>query len=124
MKRDRSVTARNRVARLMRREYRLLIKNNEKGGWRSIGTQFGVSGAMAFRIAIRGYDPKQMDIRARLGLPTSYLALACRRCGQVHTTRRCVNVRSERGPTIRRNWKALALMLAGLWAQKSQGVWV
>jgi len=37
--------------------------------WREIGAVYGVSGAMAFRVATQDYEPKDPQIRKRLGLP-------------------------------------------------------
>jgi len=53
----------------MKREYAHLLKNGEKGGWQTVGTRFGCSGALAHLIVSRGYEPKRPTIRARLGLP-------------------------------------------------------
>jgi hypothetical protein len=38
--------------------------------WRKVAAQFGITSGMAFRIARRGYVPKDRAIRRRLGLVT------------------------------------------------------
>jgi hypothetical protein len=36
--------------------------------WRQIGEHYGITGGMAYRIAINGYDPVDPEIRQHLGL--------------------------------------------------------
>jgi hypothetical protein len=62
------------------------------GNWRAVGREFGVSGGMAYRIAVDGYEPKEARIRVRLGLAAMVPAPACRVCGEVHVSRRCVKL--------------------------------
>lgn len=59
------------------------------GTWRRVGEAFGISGAMAFRVARRGYEPKDTLIRSRLGLASYAKAPVCLKCGVVHVSRRC-----------------------------------
>lgn len=41
----------------------------ELGTWERVGKQFGVSRTVAWRIAKEGYDPKNKDVRSKMGLP-------------------------------------------------------
>lgn len=41
-----------------------------KGGWREVGRNHGVTGAMAYRIANSDYEPKDPRARKSLGLVT------------------------------------------------------
>lgn len=54
-----------------------------------MGREFGISGGMAFRMAVQNYEPKEAKIRVKLGLPTMVPAPACPICGQVHVSKRC-----------------------------------
>jgi len=74
----------------------LLKAHQELGNWRAVGRAFGLNGAMAWRIAKTGYEPKDPHIRFILNLATLLPAAVCKRCGEVHTTRRCVRKRRER----------------------------
>ena len=67
----------------MRKAYRRL------GNWRAVGREFGISGGMAFRMAMQKYEPKKAAIRVKLGLPAIVLASACEVCGGVHVSKRC-----------------------------------
>jgi len=40
-----------------------------EGGWRAVGEALGVSGGMAYKVAREGYQPRDPEIRAKLGLP-------------------------------------------------------
>jgi hypothetical protein len=44
---------------------------------------------MAFRIALQGYEPKDLKIRSRLGLTSMAPAPVCAKCGKVHVSKRC-----------------------------------
>ena len=59
------------------------------GTWRAVGREFGLSSGMAFRIARREYEPKDVHIRAQLGLAAMAPAPVCPKCGVVHVSRRC-----------------------------------
>lgn len=37
--------------------------------WAKVGAENGVSGGMAYRVAVQGYQPRDMKIRNILGLP-------------------------------------------------------
>jgi len=73
------------------RQIRRILKNEYKqtGNWRLVAKEFGISKAMAWRIANTDYDPKDAHIRARLGLPAMRPAPVCPRCGRVHVRRSC-----------------------------------
>ena len=58
-----SVTAHNMA------EANLLALYERLGTWRAVGSSLGVSGGMAYRVAMQGYEPKAPRIRQRLGLP-------------------------------------------------------
>jgi len=60
-----------------------------RGGWRKVGAQFGISPAMALRIANQKYEPKDPKIRVRLGLPARVEVSACPVCGEVHVKKNC-----------------------------------
>jgi len=57
------VTDRNAIVRR--------INELRSGGmtWREIGAVYGVTGAMAYRVATQGYEPKDPEIRRKLGFP-------------------------------------------------------
>jgi len=70
-----------------------------------------------------GREPKAADIRAALGLPVTVAVAVCGKCGQPPLSKhhRCPG--AEHGSAgspprkPRRNWKGLALVLAGVLAQ-------
>ena len=66
------------------------------GSWRSVGLRFGISPAMAWRIAKQGYEPKDPEVRKSLNLKLFFTAAACGACGKVHTTLRCVDGRRKK----------------------------
>ena len=37
--------------------------------WAKVGAENGISGGMAYRVAVQGYQPRDMQIRNILGLP-------------------------------------------------------
>ena len=39
------------------------------GSWPKVGAKLGVSPAMAWRVAKQGYEPKDPEIRKKLGFP-------------------------------------------------------
>jgi len=47
----------------------LVALHGELGSWRAVGERLGVSGGMAYRVAMRGYEPKAPNIRRSLSLP-------------------------------------------------------
>jgi len=76
----------NQVRRDLRSAYKRLKK---RGGWRSVGREFGITGGMAFRIAMRRYEPRDPVIRTRLGLPAYVEVPVCPKCGVVHVKKGC-----------------------------------
>jgi len=70
---------------------RIQKEHKIKKSWRKVGAVFGITGAMAFRIAKRGYEPKSSKIRYKLGLPALVEVVPCYKCGDVHTTKRCTS---------------------------------
>jgi len=70
---------------------RIQKEHKIKKSWRKVGALFGITGAMAFRIAKRGYEPKSSKIRYKLGLPALVEVVPCYKCGDVHTTKRCTS---------------------------------
>ncbi len=77
----------------------------ERRGWRRVGDKFGISSAMAYRIAVRGYEPADARIRCKLGLPALIPAPACSHCGEVHVSKRCPK---------RRRWRRIADIPTGV----------
>lgn len=73
-----------------------------------------VSAKTLYRFA-DGNEPKNASLRQALGLQDLKLAPTCKKCGEVHVTKRCtVIVRRTLGP--RRNWKkAYGWMASLLW---------
>lgn len=63
------------------------IKTASQNGatWRDVGSMFGITAGLAHRIANERHEPKEPDIRRRLGLPVLLPAPACPDCGAVHT---------------------------------------
>lgn len=73
-----------------RRELRKAYKRlKNRGGWRAVGREFGITGGMAFRIAMRRYEPRDPVIRTRLDLPAFVEVPVCPKCGIVHVRKRC-----------------------------------
>lgn len=68
--------------------------------WRTVGAEMGISGGMAYRIGVDGYEPKEPAIRVKLGLPGMAPAPVCLRCGVVHVTKRCCASRARRGKDL------------------------
>jgi hypothetical protein len=64
-------------------------RHSDGGGWREVGKAYGVSGAMAYRIANSDYEPKDPHARFLLGLPVFAQAPVCSKCGEVHVAKRC-----------------------------------
>ena len=99
----RSVTACNANSSAMKNNFgdlRVRIKGaylarrnarDEHRTWREVGDQYGISGGMAYRIAVDGYEPKDPHIRFTLCLPALIPAPACPRCGIVHVSRCTAN---------------------------------
>ena len=75
------------IRRELRKAYSEARRMN--GGWREVGARYGISPAMAWRIAKRKYEPKDPKIRVRLGLPTRVEVSACPSCGEVHLKKHC-----------------------------------
>lgn len=65
----------------------------ELRNWRRVGAELGISGGMAYRIAVDGYEPREAQIRVRLGLAAMAEAPVCERCGVVHVSKRCTGKR-------------------------------
>jgi len=65
---------------------RLRELHEQLHSWELVGRSFGVSGGMAYRVALQGYEPKDSGIRHRLGLPVNPLvmgtAVFCAKCGR------------------------------------------
>jgi hypothetical protein len=61
----------------------------KRHNWRDVGAEFGITGGMAYRIAMDGYEPKRASIRVKLGLPAFLPAPVCPKCGVVHVAKRC-----------------------------------
>ncbi len=59
-----SFTARNAI------KERLFTLYGAYGSWRKVAEQFDISPAMAWRIVKQDYEPKDTEIRRKLGLPT------------------------------------------------------
>ena len=68
---------------------------------RAASAKMGVSYGTFSRL-LKGIEPKDLHIRTILDLPLLIPAPACRRCGEVHTTRRCTKNRRPRN-----NWRYL-----------------
>ena len=58
-----SVTACNAIQGRLLEDYRI------EGSWLAVGRKYDVSSAMAWRVANEGYEPKDDEIRAKLGFP-------------------------------------------------------
>ena len=82
--------------------------------WTQIGTSFpSVKIGTLKRIAFdEDYAPKRADICAALGLPITIAVAVCPLHGVVHE-KRCPGAESKPCKP-RRNWRGLALVLAGL----------
>jgi len=48
---------------------RLIELHAHLGTWRAVGLELGVSSGMAWRVANEGYEPKNPEIRKKLGFP-------------------------------------------------------
>ena len=94
------------IAAKLRDDYR------ELRSWNWVARENGISKGMAFRIALRDYEPKDSRIRHRLGLPVYRPAPACNECGEVHTIEGiCTKVTQIRivrqRPRVYRDWWAV-----------------
>ena len=72
-----------------------------------------VTRATVWRFLHEELEPERPALRAALGLPVTAPAPVCPRHGVVHVSRRCPPDNSKPRPK-RRNWRGLALTLAGL----------
>lgn len=72
------LTARNTVQAGLLADYARLQD------WQKVGGKKGVSGGMAYRVAVHGYEPRANRIRASLGLPALEPAPVCPVHGVVH----------------------------------------
>ena len=88
----------------------ILENHRVSESWEKTGNDYNISGGMAYRIAMQGYEPKDNHIRAILGLPEMLPAPACAKCGKVHTTARCTEGRQPR-----RRWVRCAGHASGEW---------
>lgn len=62
----------------------LVSSHRITGSWEATGAFLGVSGGLAYRIAVDGYEPRSVEARSKLGLPCDPVALASARlcdCG-------------------------------------------
>jgi hypothetical protein len=57
------VTVRNNVQKRLIWDYRHIHS------WSGVGAVYGVSGALAFQVAMNGYEPKNPILRQKLGFP-------------------------------------------------------
>ena len=82
--------------------------------WREVGNTFpGVPLGTLCRIYKDStYIPHKPEIIKSLGLPITAPAPVCPKCGGVHVTKRCTA--NKPAPRKRRDWRGLALLLAGL----------
>jgi len=72
------------VSRKLREDY------SDLESWSWVARVNGITKGMAWRIARKGYEPKNWNIRERLGLPLLAPAPVCLKCGQVHVTKKCM----------------------------------
>ena len=63
---------------------------SELMSWNWVARENHISKAMAWRIALKGYEPKKNLIRIRLNLPVLVPAPVCLKCGQVHVAKKCM----------------------------------
>jgi hypothetical protein len=89
------------VRRELNKAYKRLA---DQGGWRAVGREFDIDGAMAFRIARQGYEPHDPKIRTKLGLPTIVQVAACPVCGEVHVKKSCPHSAISRQPKRIYDW--------------------
>ena len=65
---------------------RLRSLYSELRSWQAVADKFGVSKAMAYRVAVEGYEPKDPALRTLLELPpivTVYGRLCACGCGEI-----------------------------------------
>lgn len=79
--------------------------------WRAVGRLWGLSSGLAYRMAIQGYEPKNPELRRKLGLPVYRLAPACPDCGIVHVSDRCPKNRKAPASLFDMPVKVLRLQL-------------
>jgi len=84
----------------IRREIKKSYK--ELQDWRKVAKKYDLTPAMAWRIAVQGYEPKNAQIRLKLGLPSMAPAPVCPYCGVVHVKKHC-----DRQPVKHRDWYAV-----------------
>ena len=51
--------------------------------WKAVGAEIGITGGMAYRVAVQGYEPRDNAIRSSLGLPVLAPAPVCLVHGKV-----------------------------------------
>ena len=97
------LTPRNAISKRLIGRYRVL------GIWQAVGAEIGITGGMAFRVAVDGYEPQKSTLRAALGLPITMPIPVCPRHGVVHVSRRCPPDKpaTPRRPSLRARRKAL-----------------
>lgn len=93
-----------RAKRALIKEHALHSGKLGKGGWRAAGARFGITGALAFRIAKQGYVPKDGEICKRLGIPVFAPAVVCPKHGIVHHGR-CPRKTFEENAAEYDEWK-------------------
>ena len=69
---------------------KLLEEYKELESWEWVAKEHKISKPMAWRIAYKGYEPKNPYIRKRLGLVVYQPTAPCEKCGEVHKVPWCV----------------------------------
>lgn len=102
------LTPRNAISKRLLERYAVLLT------WSAVGAEIGISGGMAYRVAVQAYEPHRASIRAALGLPAMIPTAPCQACSVVHVAKRCPAARKPGKP--RRDWRGSFAWLAALWA--------
>ena len=88
MKKHQDTLTMPQVVKLAKKTYR----ENGKS-WTKAARSLGVSRGTLIRVS-QGYEPKDFHIRKQLGLNTYATVLTCRKCGQVHVSKRCTKAKT------------------------------
>lgn len=103
-----SVRSLDRVKAELKEQHEALVRTRTRGGWRAVGAMHGITGAMAHAIAVKGYEPRDPNIRARLGMAAYMKVQICPTCGRLHNlVKACPTGKPENAPKPRVRWKKL-----------------
>lgn len=76
-------------------QFEVMAAYSMLGTWEKVAELYSnktqVSKAMAYRVGMQGYIPRNPNICEAFGFPRWGYALACPHCGEIHTRKTCPN---------------------------------